>query len=88
MSKYGVFSGPYFPVFGLEKLRIGTLLMQCLVDCNIVNKYYQLDSRILFTLVLNKSFDELLDIPPKTVIFLKTFHSYFHILRYGLLTKL
>ena len=75
MSQYEVFSGPYFSVFGLEKLRIWTLLFQCLVDCNIVNKYYQLDSRILFTLVLNKSFDELLDIPPKTVIFLKTFHS-------------
>ena len=24
MSKYGVFSGPYFPAFGLKKLRIWT----------------------------------------------------------------
>ena len=33
VSKYGVFSGPYFPAFGLnmdqKKLRIWTLLTQC-----------------------------------------------------------
>ena len=31
MSKYGVFSGQYFPVFGPEKLRNWTILTQCVV---------------------------------------------------------
>ena len=48
-----------------------------LVHCNIVNNYYQQDSRALFTFVPNKSFGQLLDILPKTFIFLKTFNSEF-----------
>ena len=35
-----------------------------LVHCNIVNNY-QHDSRVLYTLVLNKSFGQLLNISPK-----------------------
>ena len=35
-----------------------------LVHCNLVNNYYQQDSRILFTFVPNKSFGSLLEISP------------------------
>ena len=45
------------------------------VHCNIVNKYYQQDSRVLYTFVPNKSFGSLLDISPANHIFLKTFNS-------------
>ena len=48
-----------------------------LVHCNIVNKDYQHDSRVLYTFVPNKSFGQLLDISPKKFIFLKTFSSEF-----------
>ena len=44
-----------------------------LVHCNIVNNYFQQDSRVLYTFVPNKSFGQLLDISPKIVIFFKTF---------------
>ena len=46
-----------------------------LIHCNIVNKDYQQDSRILYTLFPNKSFGQLLDISSKYFIFLKTFNS-------------
>ena len=36
-----------------------------LIRCNIVNNNYQQNSRILYTFVSNKSFDQLLDISPK-----------------------
>ena len=48
-----------------------------LIHCNIVNNDYQQDSRVLHTLVPNKSFGQLLDISPKNLIFLKTFNSEF-----------
>ena len=48
-----------------------------LVHCNIVNKSYQQDSRVLYTFVPNKSFGQLLDISSKSFIFLKTFNSEF-----------
>ena len=48
-----------------------------LVHCNSVNNNHQQDSRIFYTLVLNKSFRKLLDISHKNVIFLKTFNSEF-----------
>ena len=38
--------------------------------CNIVNNDYQQDSRVLYTFVPNKSFGQLLDISPKTFVFL------------------
>ena len=44
-----------------------------IVHCNIANKDYQQDSRVLYTFVLNKLFGQLLDISPKKIIFLKTF---------------
>ena len=45
--------------------------------CNIVNNDFQQGSRVLDTLVLNKSFGQLLNISPKSFIFLKTFNSEF-----------
>ena len=48
-----------------------------LVRCNIFNNNYQQDSRVLYTFVPNKSFDQLLDISPRYFIFLKTFNSEF-----------
>ena len=44
-----------------------------LVNCNIVNKDYLQDSRVLYTFVPNKSFDELLDISPKNLYFFLNF---------------
>ena len=44
-----------------------------LVHCTIVNNVYQQRSRVLYTIIINKSFRQLLDISPKNVIFLKTF---------------
>ena len=46
-----------------------------LVHCNIVNNYYQQDSRVLYNFVPNKSFDSLLEISPTNHIFLKAFNS-------------
>ena len=46
-----------------------------LVHCDIVNNYYQQDSRVLYTFVPNKSFGSLLDISSSNHIFLKTFNS-------------
>ena len=46
-----------------------------LVHCDIVNKDYQQDSRVLYTFVPNKSFGSLLEISPKNHIFWKTFKS-------------
>ena len=48
-----------------------------LMHCNIVNNYYQQDSRVLFTFVPNKAFGQLLNISPKDFIFLETFVSDF-----------
>ena len=43
-----------------------------LVHCNVVNNNYQQDSRVIYTVVPNKSFGSLLDISPSNHIFLKT----------------
>ena len=48
-----------------------------LVHCNLVNNGYQQDSRTLFTFVPNKTFGGLLEISPKSHVFLKTFNSEF-----------
>ena len=48
-----------------------------LIHCNIVNKNYQQDSRVLYTFVPNKSCGQLLDISLKHFTFLKTFDSEF-----------
>ena len=48
-----------------------------LVPCHFVNNDYQQDSRILYTFVPNKPFRSLLEISPKSHIFLKTFNLEF-----------
>ena len=48
-----------------------------LMHCNIVNKNYHQGSRVFYTFVHSKSFGQLLDISPKSFIFLKTFNSEF-----------
>ena len=48
-----------------------------LVHCNIVNDYYQQNSRVLYKFVPNNSFDQLLDISQKFYTFLKIFDSEF-----------
>ena len=48
-----------------------------LVNCNVVNNDHQHDPRVLYTFVPKKSFSQLLDILPKSFIFLKTFDSEF-----------
>ena len=48
-----------------------------LVHCSIVNNNYQQNSRVLYTLIPNKPFGQLLDISPKNFIFLKIFNSDF-----------
>ena len=40
-----------------------------IVHCKFFSNDYQHDSRVLYTFVLNKSFGQLLDISPKTIIF-------------------
>ena len=44
-----------------------------LSHCDIVNNDYQQDSRVLYTLVSNRSFSQLLDISPKDSIYFKDF---------------
>ena len=59
-----------------------------LAHCNLVNNDYQQDSRILYTFPPNKPFGSLLEISPTNHIFLKTFHSEFQEIKYGLQIKL
>ena len=60
-----------------------------LVHCNILNNDSQQDSRILYTVVYNKSFGQLLDISPKNFMnFKKLLTQNCHILKCGLLAKL
>ena len=46
-----------------------------LIQWNIVNNVYQQNSRVLYTFVPTKLFDQILDISPKSFIFLKIFNS-------------
>ena len=48
-----------------------------LIHFNIVNNYYQHDSRVLYTFITNKLFGQLVHVSPKNFIFLKTFDSEF-----------
>ena len=48
-----------------------------LIQFNIVNNYYEQDSRVLHIVVPSKSFGHLLDISLKNFLFLKTFSSEF-----------
>ena len=55
-----------------------------LVHCNIINNYYQQESRILYTLVPNKPFVSLLELSPTNHIFLKTFNSEYNAIEFWL----
>ena len=59
-----------------------------LIHCHIINSNYQQGSRVWYTFIPDKSFGQILDIFPKKFVFLKTFNSDFHILKYGLLIKI
>ena len=48
-----------------------------LVHWNLVNNYYQQNSRIWYTYVPNKTFGSLLEISPSNHVFLKSFNSEF-----------
>ena len=48
-----------------------------LIHCNIFNKDYRQDLRVLYTFVPNKSFGQLLNISLKNFVFLKTLNSEF-----------
>ena len=48
-----------------------------LIQCNIASNDYQQDARVLYTIVPNNAFGQLLDILPKEFVFLKTFDSKF-----------
>ena len=48
-----------------------------LIHWNVVNNSYQQNSRVLYTFVLKKWFDQLLNISLKNYRFLKTFDSEF-----------
>ena len=48
-----------------------------LVHCNLVNNIYQQHSRVLFTFVPNKQYDQLISISPHSLIFLKTMNTDF-----------
>ena len=61
-------NGEYVPHLEINEL--------VLIHCNIVNKDYQQDSRVLYTFILKKSFGRLLDISPQNAIFLKTFNYF------------
>ena len=55
-----------------------------LVHCYIVNNDYQQDSKVLYMLVANKSFGQLLDVSPKTQ---KPLIQNLHIQKFGLQIK-
>ena len=48
-----------------------------LVHCNLVNNSYQQASKVLFTFVPNKKYDQLITVSPETLIMLKTANAEF-----------
>ena len=50
-----------------------------LVHCNVVNNRYQQTSKVLFTFVPNKQFDQLITISPHSLMMLKTTNTEFHL---------
>ena len=48
-----------------------------LLHCNLVNNAYQQHSRVLFTFVPTKQCGQLINISPKSLIFLKTMNTEF-----------
>ena len=54
-----------------------------LIHCNIVNNNYQHISKVLYAFDSNKSFGQLLDISPKSFMFLKNFDTEFSYIEVG-----
>ena len=52
-------------------------ITEVVVYSNFVNNNYQHSSRVIYTFAPNKLFVQLLDIAPKSFMFLKTFNSEF-----------
>ena len=48
-----------------------------LVHCNLVKNVYQHTSKVLFSLVLNKQFELLINIPPHFLTMMKTINTEF-----------
>ena len=48
-----------------------------LVHCNLVNSSYQQHSKVLFTIVPNKQYGQLINISPHSLVFLKTMNTDF-----------
>ena len=48
-----------------------------LVHCNLLNNSYQQHSRVLFTFVPTKQYDQLISISPHSLVFLKTMNTEF-----------
>ena len=46
-----------------------------LVHCNLVNNSYQQASKLLFTFVPNKKYDQLITVSPESLIMLKTVNT-------------
>ena len=59
-----------------------------LIHYNIVNSYYQHDSRVLYTFIPIKSIGQLLHISTKKYMFLRILIQNFDILKHGLLIKI
>ena len=72
-----------------ENLSYLEIIEVILFHYNIVNNDYQHNSRVLYTFVPNKWFGQSLDISQKKKIFFqKPLTQTFHILKYGILTKI
>ena len=69
----------------VAKLETGEVV---LVHCNLVNNSYQQASKVFSTFVPNKQFGQLITITPHSPTMLKTTNSDFHLLKFGLQTKI
>ena len=52
-----------------------------LVHCNLVNNSYQQASKVLFTLVPNKKYGQLITVSPESLIMLKTVNTEFSFIK-------
>ena len=59
-----------------------------LVHCNLVNNNYQQASKVLFTFVPNKQFEQLINIAPHSLTMLSTTNTEVYLLKCGLVIKI
>ena len=59
-----------------------------LVRCNLVKNHYQQTSKLLFTFVPNKQFEQLTNISPHSLTMMNAVNTEFSLLKFGLQTKL